>query len=45
MPTEEIRQLAREDPQAFAGYVDKLPDGRLKDVLATVAEEEGNVDV
>lgn len=40
MPSEELRQLAREEPEAFRSYVDKLPEGRLKDVLSDLREEE-----
>lgn len=40
MASEELRRLAHGETEAFESYIDKLPEGRLKGVLADVLDEE-----
>jgi len=40
MPSESVRELAREEPEAFLSVVEKAPEGRLKETLRDVYREE-----
>lgn len=44
MPSEAVRELAREEPEAFRSVVEKTPEGPLKDRLRDVLEEEVGAD-